>query len=193
MKRDAEKMEKEEYDKNYELTLEPGGFIHQAILRDHFHKDRYDEKNIVMFNVQFLAPKTFHLVTGTPPPQIPVSAETYARHGYPFFEMHNEPRAITGDFEELLKSVGDIDKEKNVNLKVHQQENGLHFRRVKLNTVDEMSHSILYWLFRRRTRRNDMSRRFEKSLRGGNTSWRLGRVECCAIFKTSQHRTIKID
>ncbi|TGO50746.1 hypothetical protein BCON_0177g00230 [Botryotinia convoluta] len=139
MKREAEKMAKEEYDKNYELTLAPGGSIHQAIRKDYYYKDRYDEKNAVMFNVQFLAPKTFHLVTGTPPPQTPVSAETYARHGYPFFEIYNEPRAITGTFGELLKSVGDIDKEKNVNLEVHQRENGLHFRSVKLNTVDKMS------------------------------------------------------
>ncbi|KAF7943367.1 hypothetical protein EAE96_011294 [Botrytis aclada] len=140
MEREDEKREKEEYERNYELTLAPGGSIHQAIRRDYFDKDRYDEKNAVMFNVQFLAPKTFHLVTGTPPPQTPVSAESYAKHGYPFFEMYNEPRAITGTFGELLKSVGDIDKEKNVNLEVHQRENGLHYRSVKLNTVDEMSH-----------------------------------------------------
>ncbi|TGO81301.1 hypothetical protein BPOR_1218g00020 [Botrytis porri] len=138
MKRDAKKMEKEEYDENYELELAPGGSIHQAIRRDYFHKDRYDEKNAVMLNVQFLAPKTFHLVTGTPPPQAPGSAETDARHGHPFFEMYNEPKAKTGTFGDLLKRMGDVDKEKNVNLEVHQRENGLHFRSVKLTTVDKM-------------------------------------------------------
>ncbi|ATZ47470.1 hypothetical protein BCIN_02g07460 [Botrytis cinerea B05.10] len=139
-KRLAAEKEKEEYDEKYELTLAPGGSIHQAIRKYIFDKDRYDEKNAVMFNVQFLAPKTFQLVTGTPPPPTPVSADTYAEHGYPFFEMYNEPKAITGTFGELLKSAGDIDKEKNVNLEVHQREKSLHFRSVKLNEVDEISH-----------------------------------------------------
>ncbi|KAF7876494.1 hypothetical protein EAF04_001584 [Stromatinia cepivora] len=134
-----EKAEKQLYEKLYELTLAPGGSIHQAIRKDHFGKHRYDEKHAVMFNMQLLGPKTFQLVTGLPPPQTPVSAETYAEYGYPFFEMYNEPRALTGTFGELLKSVGDIDKEKNVNLEVHQREKGLHFRTVKLNTVDEIS------------------------------------------------------
>ncbi|KAJ8063708.1 hypothetical protein OCU04_007573 [Sclerotinia nivalis] len=126
-------------EQRYELALAPGGSIHQAIRKDNFGKHRYDEKHTVMFNVQLLGPKTFQLVTGMPPPQTPVSAETYAEYGYPFFEMYNEPRALTGTFGQLLKSVGDIDKEKNVNLEVHQRENGLHFRTVKLNTVDEIS------------------------------------------------------
>lgn len=120
-------------------TLAPGGSIHQAIRRDHFNISQYDKENTVMFNVQFIGPKTFHQVTGMPPPQSPVSAETYAKHGYPFFEMYNEPRAITGTFGELLKSVGSIDKEKKVNLEVHDRERNLHFRSVKLNTVDKIS------------------------------------------------------
>lgn len=132
-------MKKEECDKNNELTLAPGGSIHQATRRDFFQKNRHDERNAVMFNIQLLAPKTLHLVTGTPPPQTPVSTESYARHGYPFFEMYNEPRATTGTSIKLLKSVGDIDKENNVNLEVHQRENGLLFRSVKLNTVDKIS------------------------------------------------------
>ncbi|TEY43154.1 hypothetical protein BOTCAL_0377g00030 [Botryotinia calthae] len=136
----AAEKEKGEYDDKYELTLAPGGSIHQAIRKYIFDKDRYDEKNAIMFNVQFLAPKTFQLVTGTPPPPTPVSADTYAEYGYPFFEIYNEPKAITGTFGELLKSVGDIDKEKNVNLEVHQREKDLHFRSVKLNEVDEISH-----------------------------------------------------
>ncbi|KAF7857827.1 uncharacterized protein EAF02_011194 [Botrytis sinoallii] len=139
MMREFEPMKKEFYDRHHELTLTPGGSIHQAIRKDCFHRDRYDERNAVMFNMQLLSPKTFHLVTGTPPPQTPISAGTYARHGYPFFEIYNERRAFTGTFEGIPKPVGDIDKEKNVNLEVHQQENGLHFRSVKLNTVDEMS------------------------------------------------------
>ncbi|TGO10002.1 hypothetical protein BTUL_0147g00060 [Botrytis tulipae] len=139
LKREFEKMKKEFYDKEHELTLAPGGSIHQAIRRDRFHKNRYDERNTVMFNIQLLAPKTFHLVTGRPPPQTPVSAKTYARYGYPFFQMYNEPGAFTGTLEEFPKTVEDIDKEKNVNLEVHQPDNDLHFRSVKLNTVDEMS------------------------------------------------------
>ncbi|CAD6455741.1 952fec00-b09f-4441-98f5-cb8d438bcf9e [Sclerotinia trifoliorum] len=122
-----------------ELALAPGGSIHQAVHKDNFNKNRYDEKYAVMFNVQLLGPKTFQLVTGIPPPQTSISAETYAEHGYPFFEIYNEPRTLTGTFGQLLKSVGDNDKEKNVNLEVHEREHGLHFRTVKLNKVDEIS------------------------------------------------------
>ncbi|TGO45124.1 hypothetical protein BOTNAR_0698g00030 [Botryotinia narcissicola] len=139
MKREFEKMKKEFYDKEHELTLVPRGSIHQAIRRDCFHKNRYDEKNAVMFNIQLLAPKTFHLVTGTPPPQTPVSAKTYARYGYPFFQMYNEPGAFTGTLEEFPKTVEDIYKEKIVNLEVHQPDSVLHFRSVQLKTVDKMS------------------------------------------------------
>ncbi|KAF7933242.1 hypothetical protein EAE99_003127 [Botrytis elliptica] len=139
MMREFEKMKKEFYDRDHELTLAPGGSIHQAIRKDCFQRDRYDERNAVMFNIQLLSPKTFHLVTGTPPPQTPISVGTYARYGYPFFEIYNERRAFAGTFEGIPKPVGDIDKEKNVNLEVHQQENDLHFRSVKLNTVDKMS------------------------------------------------------
>ncbi|KAF7882880.1 hypothetical protein EAF00_011369 [Botryotinia globosa] len=139
MKREFEKMKKDFYDKEHKLTLAPGGSIHQAIRRDCFHKNRYDERNAVIFNIQLLAPKTFHLVTGTPPPQTPVSAKTYARYGYPFFQMYNEPGAFTGTFEEFPKTVEDIDKEKNVNLGAHKPDSDLHFRSVRLNTVDKIS------------------------------------------------------
>ncbi|APA14256.1 hypothetical protein SS1G_11945 [Sclerotinia sclerotiorum 1980 UF-70] len=139
---DVKQMEETEEslkEQRYELALAPGGSIHQAIRKDNLHKNRYDEKHAVMFNVQLLGPKTFQLVTGMPPPQTPISAKTYADYGYPFFEMYNEPRVLMGTFGQLLKSVGDIDKEKNVNFEVHERENGLHFRTVKLNTVDGIS------------------------------------------------------
>lgn len=41
----------------------------------------------------------------------PITAETYAKHGLPFFKTYNEKSSIKGDFEGI-KSVKTIDKTK---------------------------------------------------------------------------------
>ena len=45
------------------------------------------------------------------PPATPISAETYASEGLPFFDIYNETSMIAGDFKGV-KSVGVMDTEK---------------------------------------------------------------------------------
>jgi hypothetical protein len=65
-----------------------------------------------VFNAQILNSATYLSVTGSHPPNKPMSAALYARHGYPFFEMYEEPSGIHGDFG-LVKSVAQLDISKD--------------------------------------------------------------------------------
>ena len=58
----------------------------------------------------------YHQVTGKAPPSTPISAETYADEGLPFYKIYGEVSAIEGDFEGI-KSVKEIDKTNNENRK----------------------------------------------------------------------------
>lgn len=43
------------------------------------------------FNVQILNSAVYRSVTGTTPQIIPITVEQYRKHGYPFFEIYDEP------------------------------------------------------------------------------------------------------
>ena len=61
--------------------------------------------------MQILNSQTFREVTGRDPPDTPISAATYAKHGLPFFQIYNEESTVKGDFEGV-KSVNAMDKAK---------------------------------------------------------------------------------
>ena len=64
------------------------------------------------FNVQILNSERFSQVTGFAPPNTPISAQTYAAQGLPFFDIYNEKSVVKGDYFEGIKSIKTIDKEK---------------------------------------------------------------------------------
>ncbi|KAE9369834.1 bacterial integral membrane protein-like protein-like protein [Stipitochalara longipes BDJ] len=134
-----------------ELTISPGGSIHQTVRPDPLDSDGWDVKNPIMFNVQLLDSSTVEAL-GLPVPRTPISAKTYADHGYPFFEMYEEPSGIFGNFP--VQTNGKLDKASGINTETHDAEKDLRFRsvpvgswsklipatgKVKLNTVDEKS------------------------------------------------------
>ncbi|KAH7186038.1 uncharacterized protein B0J16DRAFT_372763 [Fusarium flagelliforme] len=91
-----------------EMSIAAGGLINQGIVK--LPRGDYQKTFPVTFNVQILNSTSFQHVTGKTPPQSPISAETYADAGYPFFSMYEEPiTTISGDFEGL-KSVAQVDE-----------------------------------------------------------------------------------
>ncbi|EEU46693.1 uncharacterized protein NECHADRAFT_77326 [Fusarium vanettenii 77-13-4] len=79
-----------------QMNLAAGGLIKQGVVE--LPQRYYQKTNTIAFNVQILNSATFQQVTGNPPPPSPVSAETYAKSGYPFFSGFEEPINIAGDF-----------------------------------------------------------------------------------------------
>jgi hypothetical protein len=130
-----------------EMSLGAGGLITQSILRDPHPSAAWDTENTVMFNIQLLNAALFHRVTGMHPPPSPVSAETYAAAGLPFFELlHEAPSGIEGNFEDI-KTVSQLDSqkgrkglEKELEFPIIQlDKSGL---RVPFRAVDEMEKQL---------------------------------------------------
>jgi hypothetical protein len=95
-----------------EISLGAGGLITQSILRDPHPSTAWDTENTAMFNIQLLNATLFHRVTGMHPPPSPVSAETYAAAGLPFFELpYKVPSGIEGNFEDI-KTISQLDLQK---------------------------------------------------------------------------------
>lgn len=91
----------------HEMSIAAGGKIKQVIHEDDKGEDWLPKRTIV-FNVQVLNSAVHKAVTGSDPPTNPVTAQTYAKSGFPFFKMYEEPSGISRDFS-LVKSVGEID------------------------------------------------------------------------------------
>ncbi|KAF2443479.1 ubiquitin-domain-containing protein [Karstenula rhodostoma CBS 690.94] len=108
-----------------EMNIAAGGKIKQVIHKDTYENEWLSDQSTV-FNVQILNSAAYQAVTGNPPPSKPISAQTYAKNGMPFFAMYEEPSGISGAFS-MVKSVAQIDgvKDKNVKLPIrHIGEDG---------------------------------------------------------------------
>jgi hypothetical protein len=134
------------------LTVAAGGRIEQVIVPDIYKPDQWNTENVIMFNMQLFDATTFEHVLGIKAPPTPIDAKTYARYGYPFYDLYQEPSGIEGVFP--VQSVGDLDKANCTNLETHEVEKDLAFpvanigigmqdradlTEIKLNTVDQKS------------------------------------------------------
>ncbi|KIL92243.1 hypothetical protein FAVG1_04651 [Fusarium avenaceum] len=90
-----------------ELSIAAGGCITQSIVA--FSHREYRKTVTATFNVRILNSASFEKVTGKKPPESPVTAQTYAECGYPFFSIYEEPTSISGNFSNL-QSVAQIDQ-----------------------------------------------------------------------------------
>jgi hypothetical protein len=87
------------------MNLAAGGLIKQGVVE--LPQRDFQKTNTIAFNVQILNSAAFQQVTGNPPPPSPVSAETYAKSGYPFFSVFEEPTNVAGDFF-AVRSIGQL-------------------------------------------------------------------------------------
>jgi hypothetical protein len=129
------------------MSLGAGGLIIQSILRDPHPSVAWDTENTAMFNIQLLNTTLFHRVTGMHPPPSPVSAETYAAAGLPFFELPYEvPSGIDGNFGDI-KTVSQLDLQKgwkglDKELKFPIVQLDKSGQRVPFRAVDEMEKQL---------------------------------------------------
>jgi hypothetical protein len=94
------------------MSLGAGGLITQSILRDPHPSVAWDDENTVIFGIQLLNATLFHSITSMHPPASPISAETYAAAGLPFFSLPDEVSSgIEGSFEGV-KTVSQLDLQK---------------------------------------------------------------------------------
>ncbi|KAF4945245.1 hypothetical protein FGADI_12106 [Fusarium gaditjirri] len=82
-----------------EMSIAAGGLIRQNIVEE--PKGLYQKSTTAILNVQILNSASFKRVTGQDPPVSPITARTYARHGYPFYSLDEGPATLSGDFPGL--------------------------------------------------------------------------------------------
>lgn len=128
---DPQTLMKEETAKAMEMAVAAGGSIKQVIVKDGYYDGSWKADKMVMFNLQLFNAATFESL-GIPVPPTPVTASTYAQHGYPFFNLEEEASGIAGDFE--LDTVGELDKAAKQNQALHKAEEGLTFPNVKIGS-----------------------------------------------------------
>lgn len=92
------------------MGLAAGGQITQNIQTDTNPADIWETDRSRLINIQLVDALRFEEITGMLMPPTPISAQTYAAAGLPFFQLLNEdPSAISGDFGKL-RSVSQIDR-----------------------------------------------------------------------------------
>jgi hypothetical protein len=109
-----------------EMGLAAGGGIQQVIEQDLTPFMHWDSQNIVILNVQILNASFFSQVTGLPRPESAVTASAYAKLGYPFFQVLEEPSGIVGSFEGI-ETVARKMARKGENMKMDEREKRLRF------------------------------------------------------------------
>ena len=94
------------------MGIASGGLIKQCILSDKHSASIWERERSISFNVQLLNSGMFRRVTGVDPPASPITAQTYAMLGLPYFDIYDEQSTIKGDFDKI-KSVSAIDEAKD--------------------------------------------------------------------------------
>jgi hypothetical protein len=132
------------------MKIEAGGTFSQSIYAGDGNAKSWDKQKTILFNLQLFNAPLFKQLLGIDPPDTPVIAATYAKHGYPFFEIYEQPTGVYGDAE--LKSTDTFDKEIGINSSTREEEGHLAFSAlgrardgscaVRLNTVDEKSQFV---------------------------------------------------
>jgi hypothetical protein len=82
-----------------EMDVGAGGFIKQTIEKDRHNPTIWQSSATAIFHIQFLNPN-FEKYTGVPPPETPVMAMAYKKHGFPYYDIYDEvSMGISGDIE----------------------------------------------------------------------------------------------
>ncbi|KAK0106277.1 hypothetical protein ONS96_003917 [Cadophora gregata f. sp. sojae] len=114
------------------MSIAAGGLIKQSIAEDIYPAEDWDTENSIIANVQLINSAVFESFTGLKPPPTPITAATYAKTGFPYFSIYEEPTGIHGKFEGL-KSVGELDKENRFQIALHKQEDKILTRIVPVS------------------------------------------------------------
>jgi hypothetical protein len=99
------------------MGLGAGGKIAQRIHPDPYGIETWDPASAADVFVHLVGSDDFRALTGRPAPPSPISAETYAKHGLPWFEYYDEAAGDVPPAPELAGLAGtadDVDAERSV-------------------------------------------------------------------------------
>lgn len=94
-----------------EMGLGAGGRMKQSIYPDRHGLQTWDADNFARVYIHLVNSQMWTAITGEPMPSSPVSAQTYAQHGYPWYDLYDEDRgdiAASGTLGKV-RSVKEID------------------------------------------------------------------------------------
>lgn len=96
------------------MGLGAGGQMQQKVYPDPYGLDTWDQDNYAALEVHILNSAQFQAVTGEAPPPTPVTAQTYNKHGLPWFELYDETQGDLAAAEKLagVKTVRELDEER---------------------------------------------------------------------------------
>jgi hypothetical protein len=97
-----------------EMGLGAGGKMKQKIYPDPHGIDTWDENNYGRVFVHIVNSMAFREITGKEPPTTPVSAQTYAQHHLPWFDLYDDKMGDIDAPSELkdVKSIKEMDEQK---------------------------------------------------------------------------------
>ena len=97
-----------------EMGLAAGGRMKQSIYPDPHGVDTWDQCNYARVYVHLVNSQMWAAITGEPMPTTPVTAQAYAEHNLPWFDLYDEHMGdiASSDILEGVKSVKAIDAEK---------------------------------------------------------------------------------
>ncbi|QSZ31442.1 hypothetical protein DSL72_001007 [Monilinia vaccinii-corymbosi] len=116
--------------RNPEMAIAAGGLIKQTIIKDFVPSADWDQDNTLMLNIQMLNADVFQRVVGINAPPTPISADTYARYGYPFYKIYEERSGVQGDFP--VQSVARLKALKGMRSSPDDDEN-ISFREIAID------------------------------------------------------------
>lgn len=95
------------------MGLAAGGRMEQKIYPDPHGIDTWDQTQSARVFVHIVSSETWREITGEEAPATPVTAKTYAQHGYPWFALYDEHRPALQGSEKLagVKSVAEKDQQ----------------------------------------------------------------------------------
>jgi hypothetical protein len=69
----------------FRMSLGPGGYIRQAIVKDEYPSDTWDLDRSVFLNVSIVKSTSYRRITGFSPPPASLDAAAYAERDLPYF------------------------------------------------------------------------------------------------------------
>jgi hypothetical protein len=97
-----------------EMGIAAGGRMKQKLYPDPHGADTWDNTKTGRVYVHIVNSMLYEEITGRKPPETPVTARTYAEHGYPWFDLYDEHLGDLDPASEVskVKSVKEVDAAK---------------------------------------------------------------------------------
>jgi hypothetical protein len=94
------------------MGIGAGGQISQTIYADPYGIEIWDEAACTEVFIHIVSPRTWHAMTGEPPPPTPVTFRAYQAASLPWFQIYDEDQAGIGPSPELaqIRSIDELDR-----------------------------------------------------------------------------------